>query len=537
MRRVRSSWQTIEYLACVVLLVGLDGVVAWAGPVIDLDPRLAEVVQRIEQSIVRLQPAAAARAGHAAAPPVSGLVIANGRAVLTTSAIGKAGDEVTVLISGRLGETAGRVAKSDPKTGLAIVQLDPPQAGVAPLAIGGDAEARDGDLLIMLGFRAGPIAHRTLGELVAKVSGFASAARDGLLIAANTEQAVVGGAVIDSRGQVVGLVSGTSAPEPGVVPGKLLGAPLSFAIPAHAIDEWLKAELAGESREQGWLGLYLAAENHGIVVEAVADSSPASGAGILPGDIITGIDDTRVATMPEFIRAFSGRAAGQFVSLDLQRGNRPLRVRTQLMAQPGEEPSYQVRSLEAVPGEAFLGVTIGRVPPAMAEEVGSGGLGALVTQVEPGSAAEAAGIVPGDVLLAFDNHPIAEHKDLGLRISTAGPGDRVRLTIRRGSGLLQRNVELGRRSSQWMYVLNPAFAAGRIAARDVGESDEADAWKESLARLEQVRVQLESVRQRIGRSASPLPIELSLGLDEVQRELQELRGELMRADRLRGGTD
>src|SRR5205085_12281919 len=63
----------------------------------------------------------------------------------------------------------------------------------------------------------------------------------------------------------------------------------------------------------------------------------------------------------------------------------------------------------------------------------SDGKGALVGSVQGGGPAAAAGMHNGDVVTAFDGSPIHGSNDLVAAITARRPGDRVRVTVRRGS--------------------------------------------------------------------------------------------------------
>ncbi|MBJ6726643.1 ChaN family lipoprotein [Geomesophilobacter sediminis] len=69
-------------------------------------------------------------------------------------------------------------------------------------------------------------------------------------------------------------------------------------------------------------------------------------------------------------------------------------------------------------------------------EPASGGKGVLVTMVEPHSAADAAGIQKGDVILEIDGTPIAENFDLVYVVQQKHPGDRGVLKIKRQEEIL-----------------------------------------------------------------------------------------------------
>jgi hypothetical protein len=54
-----------------------------------------------------------------------------------------------------------------------------------------------------------------------------------------------------------------------------------------------------------------------------------------------------------------------------------------------------------------------------------------IRTIEPGSAADQAGIRPGDVVVSVDDVPIADFDGLTARVAGRGPGERVRLSVSR----------------------------------------------------------------------------------------------------------
>jgi membrane-associated protease RseP (regulator of RpoE activity) len=73
--------------------------------------------------------------------------------------------------------------------------------------------------------------------------------------------------------------------------------------------------------------------------------------------------------------------------------------------------------------------------------------GARIAEVEPETPAQAAGLRPGDVILAVDGAPVGEgHPDLTARVLEYEPGDEIELRVRRGTGELEIEVTLGARA-------------------------------------------------------------------------------------------
>jgi S1-C subfamily serine protease len=79
---------------------------------------------------------------------------------------------------------------------------------------------------------------------------------------------------------------------------------------------------------------------------------------------------------------------------------------------------------------AFVGVTNQDVTPSLAFQFNLPVKhGAYVDAVAPGGPAEKAGITSGDVIVAFDGHPVASSDQLGTLIHAHRPGDRATVTV------------------------------------------------------------------------------------------------------------
>jgi serine protease Do len=135
-----------------------------------------------------------------------------------------------------------------------------------------------------------------------------------------------GGALINSAGQVIGINSVKFASEE--VEGMGYAIPITNAIPM--INELMNREVIAES-EKGFLGidtstaqevteLYAARFNMpiGVYVNDVVAASPAETAGLMQGDIITGINDLKIETIEDLINALSYKKVGDKINLIIQ---------------------------------------------------------------------------------------------------------------------------------------------------------------------------------------------------------------------------
>jgi serine protease Do len=93
---------------------------------------------------------------------------------------------------------------------------------------------------------------------------------------------------------------------------------------------------------------------------------------------------------------------------------------------------------------ARLGVTIQPIDQALAQSFKlDAPAGALVSKVEPDSAAARAGIKPGDIILKYDGEPLFDSGQLSARVGMAEPGDSIKLDIWRDGKPLKIEAKLG----------------------------------------------------------------------------------------------
>jgi serine protease Do len=100
----------------------------------------------------------------------------------------------------------------------------------------------------------------------------------------------------------------------------------------------------------------------------------------------------------------------------------------------------RLRAEGAAP-RSFLGVESQPLTASMAEALGLGAArGALIAGVLPGSAAEAGGLEPGDVVLGWDRRPVASAEDFKIYTQLTPPGAKVHLKVLREGKTAERVV-------------------------------------------------------------------------------------------------
>jgi serine protease Do len=93
---------------------------------------------------------------------------------------------------------------------------------------------------------------------------------------------------------------------------------------------------------------------------------------------------------------------------------------------------------------ARLGVGIQEINQALAESFGmKRAEGALVSSIQPGSAAERAGLQAGDVIVKLDGRHIGSAGELSAAVGQAAPGDKVRIEVLRKGEMRELSATLG----------------------------------------------------------------------------------------------
>jgi serine protease Do len=234
---------------------------------------------------------------------------------------------------------AARVKAADPWLDLAVLEIE--ADNLRPMPLGNARALKKGQFVIALG---NPYAIARDGQpsatwgLVSNLARQAPPPRHasrpsegretlhhwGTLIQtdARLELGTSGGALVNLRGEMVGLTASLAAMSGAERPG-------GFAYP---VDDDFRRALdvlkTGQAPEYGFLGVaprYLTAEDRqagqrGALVEDIVPATPAAVAGLKSGDLITRVDDQEVWDDLELIRFVSGKQAGTIVSLTVERG-------------------------------------------------------------------------------------------------------------------------------------------------------------------------------------------------------------------------
>jgi len=293
---------------------------------------IARLASSLGPSLVQLRPA-----GTTGRDPMTGVVLPGGQFVVTAvSAL--AGATRMQVVTSKGERLQGKVVATDKESGVAVVSTG---RNLKPASFA-DEDVVPGELAVTAclcsttakpAIGAADIAVGSIQEVGRQVSSSSSSSSGGasLMDAIEAEtplRADWGEVLLDGRGNVIGILEGQASADSGTM-GLFIPSSLALGV---------ADELAHNHRvEHGWIGVDAqdAPGGTGAMVNSVLPSSPAAGAGIEPGDVVTAIDAHDVSSHADLQARLYTMPPGSKVNLTLERSGTTMTVSVALAASPG----------------------------------------------------------------------------------------------------------------------------------------------------------------------------------------------------------
>jgi serine protease DegQ len=291
------------------------------------------IVRRVEPSVVTISHDQGTGSGVVWSK--DGVVVTNAHVV---------GDVRTVEVAFFDGRRAGgRVRATDPDTDLAVVDVE--RKDLQPATFQKQLPAV-GELAVAMGSPLGfqnTITAGIISGLHREIPGSAEQGIRSLVDLVQTDAAISpgnsGGALVNGRGEVVGINVAYIPPEQGAVA-------IGFAIPGATAVDVVGQLLRNGRATHSYLGIQpdqvtseVAAQlgldqARGVVVLSVVGGGPAAQAGLRPGDVIVRLDDANVDTVEDLFGELRRRRPGSQVQLTFVRDGRERQATVTLADRP-----------------------------------------------------------------------------------------------------------------------------------------------------------------------------------------------------------
>jgi serine protease Do len=255
-----------------------------------------------------------------------------------------------------------------------------------------------------------------------------------------------GGPLVDAHGELIGIDTFIISDS-----GSFAGA--GFAIPSEIAKASVDQIIKTGTVHHGYLGISMndvTPENaqffnlpdaSGAVVSQVTPDSPAGKAGLKSGDVLRELNGKKILDGRELQVAVSETAPGTVIDLGILRDGKPETVKM-TVGEFQKEKSEEASDTGASEQRGRLGLTVADLSPDVRQQlhVPEQVHGAAIQEVRPGSAADDAGLTPGDVILEVDRHPVTDADNFVSQIHAVPQGKDVLLLVWSNGGASYRVV-------------------------------------------------------------------------------------------------
>ena len=365
----------------------------------------------------------------------SGIVISKDGEIVTNYHVVRNAETIRVKLADQT-EYDARLLGKDERTDLALVKITK-AVNHLPVAKWGSSENLDvGDWVIAIGNPFGLEQTVTAGIVSAKGRVIGAGPYDRFIQTdASINPGNSGGPLIDVQGEVVGVNTAIFSQS-----GRNIG--IGFAIPVDLARKVVDQLRKNGRVVRGWLGIRVqeataqaappgVPRGAGAVAQVteVAESSPASEAGIKPGDVIVEFNGKPLPKAHDLPSLVADTAPGQKVTLKLQRDKLERTVAVRVSELPDEREALT----QADGKEPEIGLRVQKVTPELSRRQGLGTTkGVIVAEVQQGSPADQAGVEVGDIIREVNQRPVNSVKDFEQSLRQSKRGDRLLLLVQRG---------------------------------------------------------------------------------------------------------
>jgi serine protease Do len=257
-----------------------------------------------------------------------------------------------------------------------------------------------------------------------------------------------GGALVDVRGQLIGINVAIGSPNGGNVG-------IAFAIPSNSAREVMQQLVSSGKVVRGFLGVQPVSltpvnrKNYGVssggaLVEVVNDDTPAAAAGLQVEDVIIRFDGKPVADDIS-LRSMVARTTPETkVNLVIMRDGHEQTITATVGALPTDGDPSTDPAKPADKPQGKIGIEVEKVNAENTKDLHlpATATGLVVTQVDPTSPAAEVGIRKGDVISRVNGRSVSAPGDLQTAMQVLQKGEAARLVVQRGKARILVNVPM-----------------------------------------------------------------------------------------------
>jgi serine protease Do len=386
---------------------------------------------------------------HAVEARGSGFIIDANGTIITNNHVVKDAKTVSVTLDDGT-QLPAKVIGRDSRTDIAVLKVDAHKP-LPYIQLGNSANVKPGEWVVAMGNPFGLGGSVTAGIVSASGRDIGAGPYDQFIqVDAPINQGNSGGPLFTQDGKVIGMNTAILSPSGGSIG-------IGFAIPSDMIRTVVSQLETSGHVTRGYIGveaqqvsatmakaMHLSG-NTGALIASVQSDTPASKAGLEPGDVITSVNGVSVKNPRDLAVTVASVKPGDEAKLQVVHNGDAKSVDVKVGTMPNEQTA------SADHGEAHrarIGLALAPLSSDMSGQldVPEGTRGAVVRSVEPDSPADQAGLKTGDVIVGVGGKKVSSPSEAAKAIRGAAKDHAVALRVIRNGEPLFVGVNLDQSS-------------------------------------------------------------------------------------------
>lgn len=280
-----------------------------------------------------IQPKAQARPGLG-----SGFVISQEGYIITNQHVIEGATQIQVRLKGKKEALPAEVIGADYDLDMAVIKIKGSK-DLPTLKLGDSEDIKVGNWVIAIGSPYGLEDTVTVGVISAKERPVNIGNRHYkhlLQTDASINPGNSGGPLLNLKGEVVGINTAINAQAQGI----------GFAIPSSTVKSVLDELIKEGHVTKPWIGVqietltpeiasyYGLRQDWGVIIMGVISGSPAAKSGLQQGDIVTSMDDKKVATVDELTDIVQAKQVGEKIKIEAIRNGQKVQITLEVAERP-----------------------------------------------------------------------------------------------------------------------------------------------------------------------------------------------------------
>ncbi|HET7838689.1 MAG TPA: trypsin-like peptidase domain-containing protein, partial [Rectinemataceae bacterium] len=329
-------------------------------------------------------------------------------------------------------EFKGSLVGKDERKDLAVVKFETDAQDISVATLGDSSSLKVGDWAIAIGNPLALMSSVTTGIVSAlgRTNGPDNNINDFIQTDASINKGNSGGALLNIRGEVVGINTWIASPTGGSIG-------LGFAIPINNAKKVIDDLVSKGVVEYGWLGVSLMDIDKATALELGSDpvkgafaahvfkSSPADKGGFLPGDVVLNANGVDITSLNQLVRIVGDLPAGKAADFTVFRDGKTAKLR--VVIEP-RSPKVAADDGSLYPGVAVVSLKSEDLDQT---KLPKGVKGVFVANVLPKSPAGTVGLQAEDIITAVNDSAVTNVRDF-YRLINDPAAKKIAFTVNRG---------------------------------------------------------------------------------------------------------